>query len=677
MIICPKEICSDFTKASRREWLEANGLGGFACSTISGMNTRRYHGLLTAALRPPVGRYALLSKFEETLIIGEQRVELSTNQYAGAIHPCGFELLTEFRLDPFPVSTFEVCGVRLEKSVFMPHEKNAVVVEYRVLEAPENTTVSLEISPLIAFRDYHSTTHENGALNPTVKQEPGVARVAPYDDQPELRFAHNAKRVETQGYWYRQFFYAIEAERGLDSSEDLFNPLTLHFELGAKGSASIIASIEPFECKEVPNLRRDEIRRREKLAESAPQVGPAARRLALAADQFLVRRGKGFTIVAGYPWFTDWGRDTMIALPGLTLFTGNENIAKGILREFAKSVDMGMLPNRFPDAGEMPEFNTVDATLWFFEAVRAYFERTSDRRFVEKELFGAMKDILEWHKRGTRYNIRMLDSGLLHAGQSGVQLTWMDAKIGDWVVTPRTGLPVEIQALWYNALRITADFAREFGDGEMEKRCGTLASLVRWSFNRVFWNKNTDCLYDVVLEDGSGDGAIRPNQIFAVSLRHSMLNAERQRKVLEVVEKYLLTPYGLRSLSPTDPNYKGRYEGGPFERDSSYHQGTVWPYLIGPFVSAYRRVHEDNEETHKRVRDFLRPLEESMSEAALGQCAEIYDGDSPQVPRGCFAQAWTIGEMLRVLSESADSKRRDSLLSDEQRRPAVKAGQVS
>jgi len=655
MIQLGKDICGNLDAALRREWLETNGIGGFASASITGANTRRYHGLLTAATKPPVGRMVLLSKLEETLIVGERRFDLSTNQYQGAVHPHGFEFLISFRLDPFPIAAFDVEGVQIEKSVFMPQGSNSVVVEYRVLNAPPKQALRLEIRPLIAFRDYHSLTHENGALDPTLQQEPGMVSIRPYDGVPRLYLAHNSTAVESHSDWYRQFFYTIEAERGLDTTEDLFNPAIFTFDIGQTQPAIVIASTEPQRVANAGRVRKAEIARRQQIAASAPIDDPMARQLALAADQFIARRGDGHTVIAGYPWFTDWGRDTMIALAGLTLPTGRAEIAKGILREFAGHVDRGMIPNRFPDGNEAPEFNTVDATLWFFEAVRSYLDYTGDEKFVRDELYGVLKDIIDWHVRGTRYNIRMLANGLLNAGEPGVQLTWMDAKVGDWVVTPRSGQPVEIQALWFNALKIMEDLATRFGDAESIKRFRTSSALVQWTFNRRFWNEEKGCLYDVV-NGGSPDGSIRPNQIFAVSLYHSMLPRDRAEKVVEVVERELLTPFGIRTLNEQDPNYKGRYEGGPWQRDSAYHQGTVWPWLMGPFITAYLKVHGSNEQTRQHARELLRPMEEHFSEGCLGQISEIYDGSVPQYARGCFAQAWSVGQIMQVLAEEICQK---------------------
>ena len=650
MISFDKSICTDLQAGLSREWLETNGLGGFACGTIAGANTRRYHGLLTAALNPPGGRMLLLSKLEETLVIGNRRIDLSTNEYAGAMHPEGYLLLSEFRLDPFSTWTFEVEGVRLEKSVFMPQGSNTVQVEYKLLQVPSGTEPVLEVRPLIAFRDYHSTTHQNDSLDASIDSASNAASIQPYPGLPRLHFAHNAEHLQQQGYWYKNFLYRVERERGLDFEEDLFNPFVLSWELNKKRVATVVASTDQEDVQRAPAARKAELERRQKLLASSPVDDPLVSALATAADQYLARRGEDWTVIAGYPWFTDWGRDTMISLPGLTLFTGKTDIAKSILRNFARHTDMGMLPNRFVDSGEEAEFNTVDATLWFFEAARAYAAVTNDYDFLRHELYPVLSQIIDFHIKGTRYNIKVAENGLLNAGAPGAQLTWMDAKIGDWVVTPRSGKPVEIQALWYNALRIMEDLATRFGDEERRKKYSSLASLANWTFNRVFWNKDARCLYDVV-NGGPLDGSIRPNQIFAVSLHHSMLSPERARAVVETVEKELLTPVGLRTLSPADPRYRATYEGNQYSRDSAYHQGTVWPWLLGPFVSAYVRVNEGTEQSRARAHDLLRGIEQHLSEAGLGQISEIFDADRPHHPRGCFAQAWSVAELLCALCE--------------------------
>ncbi len=649
MIRLDQEVCRNLDVASTKEWLETNGLGGFASSTIVGLNTRRYHGLLVAATTPPVGRVAMLSKLEETLVVGGERFELSANRYPGAVYPQGFQSLSEFRLDPFPTFVYEVAGLRLQKTVFMVHGENTTVVEYKLrrMRSDGPSDVVLELRPLIAFRDYHNTTHANGALNPTVEKKAGLASVKPYEGLPALYIAHDADEIESQGGWYHNFEYEVERERGLDFREDLFNPFTLRFRLSERSSCAVIASTKPREAGQAPQLRGAEISRRGKIVEASPSEEPLVRALVQAADQFIVQRGELKTIIAGYHWFSDWGRDTMIALPGLTLTTGQPEIARNILLAFAQHVDQGMLPNRFPDAGETPEYNTVDATLWFFEAVRALLQKTSGYGFVREHLYGVLRDIIAWHERGTRFGIRMDVDGLLSAGEPGVQLTWMDAKVGDWVVTPRHGKPVEIQALWYNALCVMRDLAAKFGDRELAKKYAEMAAKAAESFANVVWNESAGCLYDVVSRDGR-DGSIRPNQILAVSLPHTMLSPERAARVVDVVQRELLTPFGLRTLDRGNPQYRPRYEGDSWSRDGSYHQGTVWPWLLGPFISAYLRVHAFDQDSRQQATEWLKAFEPHLAEAGLGQASEIFDADPPHRPRGCMAQAWSIAEILRV-----------------------------
>ncbi len=653
MIRFKKETCGNLDAAVQREWLETNGLGSFASSTIAGLNTRRYHGLLVAATQPPVGRLVLLSKLEETLVIDGQRFDLSANRYPGVVHPQGFRYLKQFRLDPFPVFTYDVEGIEIEKTVCMVHGEHTTVVTYDLKknnhpESPKN--VRLEVRPLIAFRDYHSTTHENDALNPEVEEGPGLAAVAPYRGLPTLYLAHNATELQRLGDWYRNFEYDAERERGLDFIEDLFNPMILQFELRARRPASIVASTERRDASKAPEYLQKEVTRRRNVVAASPVEDDFARTLTAAADQYIVAREDQKTVIAGYHWFSDWGRDTMIALPGLTLPTGKQEVARSILREFAKHVDQGMLPNRFPDAGETPEFNTVDATLWFFEAARAYLAYTGDLSFVRDELYPVFTDIISWHVRGTRFGIKVDPSGLLTSGEAGVQLTWMDAKVGDWVVTPRRGKPVEIQALWYNALGIMEDLARQLGDEAGQKRYRNMAAVASWSFNRLFWNENAGCLYDVV-NGAPPDPSIRPNQILAVSLTHSMLAPERARAVVEKVQEHLLTPYGLRSLAPSDPQYRGRYTGGPAERDGAYHQGTVWPWLMGPFITAYVKVNGGSERARSQAEDWMQALRSHLADAGLGHISEILEGDAPHRPCGCVAQAWSVAEVLRAYVE--------------------------
>lgn len=648
MIQFDESICGNVGQAVRREWLETNGLGGFASSTIIGLNTRRYHGLLTAATKVPVGRMVVLSKLEETVLIGGRRFELSANKYPGVIHPQGYQYLKSFRLDPFPIFVYSIAGIEIEKTVFMVDGENTTVVQYEI--RGDRSECVLELHPLIAFRDYHSTTHSNNALNPSVAIEPGLASVAPYQGLPALYFAHDAREMETAGSWYYNFEYPVERERGLDYREDLFNPFTARFNLDQRSRATVIASTQPHDVAQAAIFRQTEIARRAGVLQATPSENSLVRSLVTAADQFIVKRQPFHTIIAGYHWFCDWGRDAMISLPGLTLITGRFDVAKNILRAFGESIDQGMLPNRFPDAGEAPEYNTVDAALWFVEAVRCLLQYTGDYEFVRDEMYPKIAEILDWYVRGTRYNIHVDADGLVACGAEGIQLTWMDAKVDGWVVTPRHGKPVEIQALWYNALRVAEQLAQKFGDDAAARRYNDLAAQAKQTFNAVFWNEPAGCLYDVVSADAR-DGSIRPNQLFAISLAHPVLSSGKWQAVVNVVERELLTPYGLRTLARGDPQYRPRCEGDQRSRDAAYHKGTVWPWLMGPFLSAYVEASGHSLAAREQAHQWLRAFEPWMSEYGLAQIPEICDGDAPHQPRGCIAQAWSVAEILRATVE--------------------------
>ena len=608
-----RTVCGDLAAALKHEWLETNGLGGFASSTITGANTRRYHGLLVAATQPPAVRHLLLSKMEETLVVDGARFDLSTNLYPGTVHPEGYRYLTQFRLDPFPVFTFEAGGVSIEKRVFMVQGENTVVVEYRTT----HPACALELRPLIAFRGYHDLTQANRELNSAFDESDSLVSIQPYPSLPRLWFAHNANAIAKESAWYFNFEYPIERERGLDFHEDLFCPFVFKFDMKAEEPATVIASTLAH-----------------RVVDAVPEPHAPADPLLVAADQFIVRRGQFHSVIAGYPWFADWGRDTMIALPGLTLATGRFDTARDILLAFAGALDQGMLPNRFTDSA--PEYNTADATLWFFEAIRQYLVYTNDAAFVRTQLYEKLKDIIGWHVRGTRFGIHMDTDGLLAAGDPSTSLTWMDARVDGRPITPRNGKPVEIQALWYNALRFLGRLAQDFSDDAARTLHGDLASNVAQNFDRAFWSEHLGFYADLV-DDGVQDLSLRPNQVIALSLGYSAVPDDHASRILEAVETHLLTPFGLRTLSPFDPPYVGRYEGSPEERDSAYHQGTVWPWLLGPFITAARKGPE-----------LLSPLREFLVTRGTGQLPEIFDGDAPHEPRGCFAQAWSVAEVLRV-----------------------------
>jgi predicted glycogen debranching enzyme len=639
-----------------REWLDTNGLGGFACGTVSGAHTRRYHGLLTAALNPPVGRMVLLSKMEASLLDGAESIPLSTNLYEGAVHPQGYRHLKHFDASLFPAWTFEAAGRVLLHELFLVHGENTVVLSYTL---QSGDACDIDLRPLIAFRDYHSLTHENSALRHTEPATEGPIFLQPYPDLPELQIAHNAASVEATGHWYRNFRYNVEQERGLDFHEDLFQPCALRFTLQPGDTAIVIAGVVDREISatEFEALRRREISRRTGLVSGIPESDSLRRKLTRAADQFIVRRQEGESVIAGYPWFSDWGRDTMIALPGLTLAAGRPEAAASILKTFAAHLSEGMLPNRFPDAGETPEYNTVDATLWFFEAARAYLEATGDLDLIRNHLYEGLRSVVEWHQRGTRFGIRVDEDGLL---LSGPQLTWMDAKVGDFVVTPRAGKPVEIQALWYNALCILADFADKFGDGDWAIELRSSARQAERSFRAKFWDADRACLFDVLTNDGP-DRSLRPNQVIAASLPHRLVTRAEARTMLQTVHRHLWTPLGLRTLAPDDRAFRPKYLGSVWDRDTSYHQGTVWPWLVGPFVTAWLWAHEDSAAAREQVQSWLYAFEPQLERGCFGQLPEITDAVEPYTHRGCFAQAWSVGEVLRawvaVQSETAGASR--------------------
>jgi len=640
------DVTQDLDAASGREWFEANGLGGWASGTIAGCHTRRYHGLLVAATAPPLGRMVLLSKLAETIVTGTTRHELDANRYPGAVHPRGFEALAAFALDPFPRFTYEAGGVRLVKTVAAVHGENTTLVTYELVEAPG--PITLELRPLLAYRGYHDLQRANDAIgvaNATFRD--GIFTARPYPGTPPLVLSMPGCTFEARPDWYFHFEYERELERGLDAHEDLFCHGVFRRELHAGESFGVIGSTAPQEGRDAFELLERQRARRKVAADIVAPDDEMARTLALAADAFVVRRGEDLrTIVAGYPWFTDWGRDTMIALPGVCLSTGRHEDAKRVLKAFAAAVSQGMIPSRFPDTGTLAEYDSADASLWFFVAAHRYLEASADTSFVVDELLPVLEEILAWHDRGTRFGIRVDDDGLLRVGQG--RLTWMDAKAGDRAVTPRDGKPVEIQALWFNALAILADLRRRAGRAAEAAGLAERAKQVKETFSAAFWNEAAGCLYDVVDGDRR-DASIRPNQIFALSLPHALLPKNRAVAVLRVVEEKLVTPFGLRSLAPDDPSYRGRYEGGPSERDAAYHQGTVWPWLLGPYVDALART--QGAAGRSKARRILAGLAPHLSEAGLGTVSEIFDGDAPHRPRGCPAQAWSVGELLRTWRE--------------------------
>lgn len=628
------------------EWLETNGLGGFALSTVAGRSARRYHGLLVAATTPPTGRAVLLGKLEESLLVGEERFELSVNRYAGRLHPRGDLHLRAFRADPFQTWEYEAGSVRLRKTFFLVHGEETAIVSWELLGAPPGP-VRLEVRPLLAYRGHHDLRGPLTPCDPAVVQEGGAVLLRPCPSLPDMRLAHDAETVTETFFWYRGLEYDLDRERGFEFTEDLFSPVCFAWDLSARPAATLVASLGGRTAAEASELHAAEERRRRRV-EGAGSDRRLLRLLRAAADRFVVKRGEGSTIIAGYPWFTDWGRDAMIALPGLLLATRRFDVARSVLETFARHVDRGMVPNRFPDEGTEPEYNNVDATLWFVEAVRAYHEATRDDAF-RRQVYPLLVEIVERHLRGTRFGIRADVDALLSSGEPGQQLTWMDAKVDGRVVTPRAGKPVEVQALWHNALRVVSLYAADLGDAFTAARLLALADQARESFSALFWDERVGWLADVVAPDGTRDLSLRPNQLFALSLHRPLVTGRRAERVLAAVEEKLLTPYGLRSLDPAHPDYRGRFEGGPAERDAAYHQGTAWPWLLGPFVDAHLAVRGSGPESRRVASAWLAPLVEHLFGPGLGLLPEVFDGDPPHRPGGCVAQAWSVGEVLRAV----------------------------
>jgi predicted glycogen debranching enzyme len=642
-----RDIAADWRNASTREWLVTNGLGSFAAGTVAGANTRRYHGLLIASLRPPVDRVAMLASLDVEVNYLGRDYQLQSHEFGeGLVQPGGHRLIESFALrDGMPTWAYAVADALIEKTIFMAHGRNTVYVMLRAVRAAGDVRVKLR--PLCTYRDYHQ--HHRGAEGYRVGADRNAVWIQAFDGARPYRMAVDRGEFDPCADWYWNFRHSAETERGLDDREDLYVPGEFSAVIEPGATLTFVASAE----SDLPEPGHIVLAaNRQQYAEHCnrvPQHSPDwVRHLAFAADQFIVQRGAtatNHTVIAGYPWFSDWGRDTMIALPGLTTALGRFDTARSILRTFARHVDRGMLPNRFPDNGETAEYNTVDATLWFFEAVADYLQSSRDEAF-SNEIYPTLVAILRAHIAGTRYGISVDPTdGLLRAGEPGVQLTWMDAKVGDWVVTPRIGKPVEINALWLNALNVTVGLANQLKDADGQMLCRGLLRQASAGFAR-FWNADRGYLHDVIdVDGGSGvDSSLRPNQLFAVSLPYSVLDNQQMRAVVQACGAQLLTSFGLRSLSPADAAYIGHYGGGQYERDGAYHQGTGWTWLLGPFALAHYRAFNDL----PTAQSFLQPIAAELLAGCIGTISEITDGDAPHAARGCFAQAWSVAEALRA-----------------------------
>ena len=644
-----RDILGDFATAEEREWLETNGIGGFASSTLSGAHTRRYHGLLVAAILPPVLRMVMLSKLEETLHCDGVAYELSCAQYLGQVAPRGYRFAVSFHLAPCPTWVFQCGQVELRKSILMPHGENTTIVTYELVSALR--PVRLTVEPWLACRDHGHLKRENAHAKLDAVPGDDLLTMQPYPEVPPVYLAHPPGTWVSKPRWVRNVEYHMELARGLDFQEDLIAPGALTIDLKPGARASFVISTSVRKSSDAGELVERELARRALITRGVDDY--LVYWLRRAADQFLVVRADGGeSVIAGYPWFCDWGRDTMISLPGLALAQGRFKMARGVLDTFSRYQKGGLLPNRFPDLGEAPVYNTVDAALWYAYAAERYLQATQDEQFARDVIYPTLVAIVQGYRHGTAFNIKMDDDGLIAQGQEGYALTWMDAKMGDWVVTPRRGKPVEINALWFNALGFTAELAARLGKPDEAVTYRALADRVRPSFEK-YWNASGGYLYDLLTPHGPDD-AIRPNQIFALALPRTLLEPDQARSVLAVVERELYTPLGLRSLSPKNPGFMARYEGDLARRDGAYHQGAVWSYLIGFYFTAYLNVNGRSAETKKRVRQMLVPFRDHLVVAGLGTISEIFDGDAPHRAAGCIAQAWSVAELLRIIQDELD-----------------------
>jgi predicted glycogen debranching enzyme len=653
-----------------REWLVTNGLGGYASGTVGGVMTRKYHGMLVAAMPSPLGRMVMLQHVLDSALARDGRPVALTGEHAaveGLRVP--LEHLRAFRLEMgLPVWELEVDGAVIERRILMPYGRNTVVLSYRLLRAPRGGDgVELRLRPMLHLRN-----HEDSVRAP----HPLPYRLTVVEDQVDIHGAHDEvpplrlllaagdRALTLDGHMRRGHLFQVEERRGYDAVGDLWTPGYFRATLRADAPVHLTASVERW--SEIRALGADEAlagehERRRRLIERAPAAARdgVGAELVLAADQFIITpagrqedaaraRAAGDearTVIAGYHWFTDWGRDTMISLEGLTLATGRRREAGYILRTFAHYVREGLIPNMFPDGSSEGLYHTADASLWFFHAAHRYLQATDDRRTLDR-ILPALRDIVEHHLRGTRFGIGVDPSdGLLRQGAQGYQLTWMDAKVDDWVVTPRRGKAVELNALWFNALCLLAGWLLERGETADAERLAAHAARARESFNRRFWYDDGEYLYDVIDgEDGAADPACRPNQLFAIALDNPVLDRERWEPVIRVVRERLLTPVGLRSLAPGHPDYKAKYYGDLRARDAAYHQGTVWGWLIGPFVDAWLKLHPED---RAGARQLLHGIVSHLDDFGLGSIAEIFDAEEPYTARGCIAQAWSVAEVLR------------------------------
>jgi predicted glycogen debranching enzyme len=642
-------ITKKYEVAKSREWIITNGLGSYASSTIIGLNTRGYHGLLVASLDPPISRVLFLSKFEEEVEVGGRKYLLAVNKYPGTIYPQGHLHLEQFRFERYPVYVYRLGTAILEKSIFMPYGDNTTLTTYKLIES--DSPVRITISPIINHRDFHSRTREDPRWNFTQSMNPKGVEIRAFAGATTMFIQSDIAPYSPTGMWYKNFIYETSAERGEPESEDQYNPGFFATKLEQGYQVSIIASLRNQQTFSTEGLRYREMQRLRKLSSRLPQVDSFFLGLADAADTFIVRRKSTGTksIVAGYHWFGDWGRDAMISIPGLTLVTKRDDEGKEIVKTFLSYLKDGLIPNTLPDSANKPDYATIDGSLWLINAVYSIYSETGSLDFI-REVYPKLQEIIDSYLRGTDFGIKVDEDGLVRGGSDQTALTWMDAWVEGKPVTPRNGKPVEVSALWYNSLRAMERFAKDLSIESDEGTYQAQAQKTKGSFNSKFWDRKRECLYDYLTEGDMGDEKTRPNQIFALSLPFPVLEEGEHAKwrgVLRTIEAELLTPVGLRSLSPFDKGYWGQCTGEASARDTAYHQGTVWPWLFGSYVTAYLRVFQPDPRTLAFVQQLFSPFKKRMTEAGIATLSEIYDGDPPNLSRGCISQAWTVAEILR------------------------------
>ncbi len=653
-----KDALTPMSVGVQKEWVLTNGIGGYAGSSVTGAHARKHHGYLIASLHPPVERFVILSKINECLIRSSEKIDFTVEQYladdGSTAYRKGIEYLNSFTYDGLVHFTTKAPEFTMTKTLAFEHGKNTIAVSYDIQNDGEAAT--LVLTPLFNYRVHHDASTVDTLKFDTTYEQPEIRLVPQQNKDVTIRlFTDDGTVVPCEEKYTTGMQLQKELDVESDALDDNYTPYQIEFPLdaGCRKKISIVCTIEDTYEKDAFATAAAEMARFNALEKKAGYHDELAETLTIAADHFLAyRQSTGLmTVLAGLPWFTDWGRDTMIALTGLTLSTGRYQDARDILTTFARYVHHGMVPNMFPDEGTAPLYNTADASMWYFYAVGKYLDYTGtpeDYAFVQETIYPKLKEIIAAYEHGTDFSIYMEEDGLIHAGSGLDQVTWMDVRVGDWVATPRHGKPVEINALWYHALCLMEEWATRFG--EDGSHYAALAAHAKESFAKEFWNEKDGCLYDVV--DGlEGDATLRPNQIYAVSLPHRMLDADKEKKIVDTVYEKLYAKTGLRSLSPDDKEYHPTYEGCLDKRDHAYHQGTSWGFLLGGFLTAYVHVYGTSKDVIKQADAMLDATREQFYHGCIGSIAEIFDGDEPHTSRGCYAQAWSVGEILRAYTE--------------------------